>query len=46
LSADPIVCYSNTWVGPKYTGMITPDLFPNSWNKIEEEGYNTNDLLN
>ena len=35
-SNDPIVCYSNTWVGPKYYGVITDDLFPNSWNKIEE----------
>jgi hypothetical protein len=45
LSADPIVCYSNTWLGPKYTGMITQDLFPNSWNKIDE-GYDADDLLN
>jgi len=35
-SNDPIVCFSSSWLGPKYYGTITDDLFPNSWNKIEE----------
>lgn len=35
-SNEPIVCFPSSWLGPKYYGTITDDLFPNSWNKIEE----------
>ena len=35
-SNDPIVCYPETWLGPKYNGTITDDLFPDSWIKIED----------
>jgi len=42
-SNNPIVCCSNTWLGYKYYGRITDDIFPDSWIKIGE-GYNADDL--
>ena len=41
---DSIVCYPTTWYGPNYADLITNDLFPNNWIKIDE-GYNAYDLL-
>ena len=43
-SNDSIVCYPTTWYGPNYADLITNDLFPDSWIKIDE-GYNAYDLL-
>ena len=44
LSKEPIICYPIKWFGPDGYGIITDDLFPDSWIKIDE-GYNANDLL-
>ena len=43
-SNDSIVCYPTIWYGPNYAELITNDLFPDNWIKIDE-GYNADDLL-
>ena len=40
-SINPVICYPNEWLGEKYKGTITDDLFPDSWNRICVDAVNS-----
>ena len=42
LNENKIVCYPNTWFGPKNVNKIVDDLFPDTWCKINDNVYKNN----